>query len=159
MRRAGLAAALVLTVPLAAGCGLSLSTLPAPAGISGPTYRVTAQFADVGDLTIGAKVKLQGVVIGQVQTITTKNFQANVAIDLETKFRLPVGSTFQIRFTTPLGEDFVSVTAPTAAPRWCRSRAPARRRASRTRSRRCRSSSTGAGWTSCRRSPVSWTPR
>ena len=102
-------------VLLTAGCGLSLNRLPSTGGVGGSTYRVTAQFDDVGDLTVGAKVKLQGVVIGQVADITTKNFSAAVGIDLSRKFPLPADSTFQIRFTTPLGEDYISVSAPSGS--------------------------------------------
>jgi phospholipid/cholesterol/gamma-HCH transport system substrate-binding protein len=111
-RLAILAAALVATAPLAAGCGFSLSRLPSTGGVSGGTYRITAHFDDVGDLTVGAKVKLQGVVIGQVDSIATKNYDAAVAIDVSRTFALPADSTFEIRFTTPLGEDYISVTAP-----------------------------------------------
>jgi phospholipid/cholesterol/gamma-HCH transport system substrate-binding protein len=105
-------AALAATAPLVAGCGFSLNQLPSTGGVSGSTYRLTAHFADVGDLTVGAKVKLQGVVIGQVEAITTKNYDAAVAIDVSRKFALPAASNFEIRFTTPLGEDYISVTAP-----------------------------------------------
>lgn len=113
MRRApaALVAALVATAPLAAGCGFSLNQLPSTGGVSGATYRLTAHFSDVGDLTVGAKVKLQGVVIGQVDAITTKNYDAAVAIDVSRRFALPADSTFEIRFTTPLGEDYIAVTA------------------------------------------------
>jgi phospholipid/cholesterol/gamma-HCH transport system substrate-binding protein len=110
-RHAALAAVLLATAPLAAGCGFSLNQLPSTGGVSGPTYRLTAHFDDVSDLTVGAKVKLQGVVIGQVEAITTKNYDAAVAIDVSRKFALPADSTFEIRFTTPLGEDYVAVTA------------------------------------------------
>jgi phospholipid/cholesterol/gamma-HCH transport system substrate-binding protein len=103
---AGVAAA-ILT-----GCSATLAVLPAPAGVSGPTYHVSADFADVLNLTEGAKVKLQGVVIGEVTAISTRDFRAAVDMDIAEKFPLPVGSTFQIRFATPLGEDFIAVTPP-----------------------------------------------
>jgi phospholipid/cholesterol/gamma-HCH transport system substrate-binding protein len=105
-------AVLATTAPLVAGCGFSLNQLPSTGGVSGSTYRLTAHFDDVGDLTVGAKVKLQGVVIGQVEAITTRNYDAAVAIDVSRKFALPAASRFEIRFTTPLGEDYISVTAP-----------------------------------------------
>lgn len=111
-RHAVLAAALVAVAPLAAACSFSLQQLPSTGGVSGATYRLTAHFDDVSDLTVGAKVKLQGVVIGQVEAITTKNYDAAVAIDVSRKFALPADSTFEIRFTTPLGEDYIAVTAP-----------------------------------------------
>lgn len=94
------------------GCSITLEVLPAPQGVAGPTYHVSAAFADVLSLTDGAKVKLQGVVIGEVTDISTKDFRAEVGMDIAEKFPLPAGSTFQIRFATPLGEDFIAVTAP-----------------------------------------------
>jgi phospholipid/cholesterol/gamma-HCH transport system substrate-binding protein len=103
-------AAAALTIPLVAGCGLELEQLPAPRGVQGPTYRVTAQFGDVQNLALGAKVKLQGVVVGEVASISTHDFHANVAMDIAKKFPLARTATFQVRFTTPLGEDFIAVT-------------------------------------------------
>jgi phospholipid/cholesterol/gamma-HCH transport system substrate-binding protein len=108
-------AAVLLSALLLAGCGLSgvsLERLPAPHGVSGPSYGITAQFDDVGTLTVGAKVKLQGAIVGEVDAIRTRDFRAEVSMRIGTRFRLPAGSTFQIRFTTPLGEDFVAVAEP-----------------------------------------------
>jgi phospholipid/cholesterol/gamma-HCH transport system substrate-binding protein len=105
------AAALALT-----GCGaLKLEQLPSPAGVSGPTYHLTAQFGDVSGLVLGAKIKLQGVVIGDVTSISTRDFHAEVGMEVSKKFPLDAASTFQIRFTTPLGEDFIAASAPSKA--------------------------------------------
>jgi phospholipid/cholesterol/gamma-HCH transport system substrate-binding protein len=93
-----------------AGCSVGLEDLPAPSGTHGATYGVTAVFTDVENLTLGAKVKLGGVVIGEVRSIKTRNYQALVGMRLEQKFPLGRDAQFQIRFTTPLGEDFVSIT-------------------------------------------------
>ena len=101
------AAAAVLT-----GCSQpTLENLPAPAEVSGATYRVSAEFRDILNLTIGAKVKLEGVVIGDVTSITTKNYVALVKMEVEKQFPITADATFQVRFTTPLGEDFISVTS------------------------------------------------
>lgn len=94
-----------------AGCGgLQLERLPAPSGIQGPTYHVTAQFQDVQNLTVGAKVKLQGVVVGEVTSISTRDFHAEVGMNIAKRFALARTTTFQVRFTTPLGEQFIAVT-------------------------------------------------
>jgi phospholipid/cholesterol/gamma-HCH transport system substrate-binding protein len=98
-------------IALVAGCSVGLEDLPAPSGTKGATYRITARFGDVQNLTIGAKVKLGGVVVGAVRTITTANYQAAVGMDVEKKFVLGTDARFQIRFTTPLGEDFISITS------------------------------------------------
>lgn len=106
-------AAVLAATALLTGCSLDLEDLPAPAGTDGATYSVSAAFRDVANLTLGAKVKLGGVVVGEVTDITTSHFVARVTMNVEKKFRLGSGSRFEIRFTTPLGEDFVSVTDST----------------------------------------------
>jgi phospholipid/cholesterol/gamma-HCH transport system substrate-binding protein len=101
----------LLAAGLLAGCSLGLEDLPAPSGTHGPTYGVTGMFRDVQSLTTGAKVKLGGVVIGEVQSISTHDYRAAVQMRLEKRFKLGRDARLQIRFTTPLGEDFVSITA------------------------------------------------
>jgi len=95
-------------------CTPQLEDLPAPAGIGGPVYHVKAQFRDVQNLTLGAKVKLQGVVVGEVTAITTSNFVATVSMRVAKRFPLATDAQFQIRFTTPLGEDYISVSSANA---------------------------------------------
>lgn len=102
-----------LTVTGLTACTPQLQNLPAPAGVSGPVYHLKAQFKDVQNLAEGAKVKLQGVVIGEVTGISTHDFVATVSMRISTKFRLTQAATFQIRFTTPLGEDYIAAQSPT----------------------------------------------
>jgi phospholipid/cholesterol/gamma-HCH transport system substrate-binding protein len=109
--RTRLAVAAILAGALLGGCSLGLESLPAPSGTSGATYHVTAVFADVQNLTLGAKVKLGGVVVGEVTSIKTADYRALVKMNLEHKFVLGRDARFQIRFTTPLGEDFISIVA------------------------------------------------
>jgi len=101
--------AAVAAATLLAGCSLGLEDLPAPSGTHGETYKVTGMFRDVQNLTLGAKVKLGGVVIGEVKSISTADYVAAVEINLEKKFQLGKDAQLQIRFTTPLGEDFISI--------------------------------------------------
>lgn len=96
---------------LMSSCSLGLEQLPAPSGTTGPTYTLTAQFTDVQNLALGAKVKLGGVVVGEVMNITTHAYRAAVVMHVEKKFPLGTDAHFQIRFTTPLGEDFISITS------------------------------------------------
>lgn len=108
-------AALTCTL-LTSGCsGLRLEKLPHPAGVSGPTYDVTAEFADVSNLPMGAAVKINGAVVGVVEEITTKDYRAYVRMRLEKKFGIDAQSVFQVRFTTPLGEDYIAATPPAHA--------------------------------------------
>lgn len=112
-RRALLAGGLALVALTA--CTPQLENLPAPAGVSGAVYHIKAEFKDVQNLTLGAKVKLQGVVIGEVTAITTHNYIATVDMRIAKKFPLATTAGFQIRFTTPLGEDYISVSSVTKA--------------------------------------------
>jgi phospholipid/cholesterol/gamma-HCH transport system substrate-binding protein len=105
------AVAALLAGALLAGCSFGLEKLPAPSGTKGATYKITAKFSDVQNLALGAKVKLGGVVVGEVTSITTADYQAAVGMNIEKKFPLGKDPRFQIRFTTPLGEDFVSITS------------------------------------------------
>ncbi|MBN9619801.1 MAG: MCE family protein, partial [Actinobacteria bacterium] len=103
----------VLGVGLLAGCSsLTLESLPAPGRVSGPTYHVTVTFDDVQTLVIGAEVKLGGAVVGEVSKISTRDYHAYVDMNILKRFPLGTASTFEVRFTTPLGEDYVSVASP-----------------------------------------------
>jgi phospholipid/cholesterol/gamma-HCH transport system substrate-binding protein len=111
--RARLLTLAVSAVVLLGGCGLpTLSSLPAPNTVSGPTYRLTADFDDALNLPIGAKVKLNGAIIGQVVTIRTSDFVAHISLRIRKDEKLPVGTNAQIRFTTPLGELYIAVYPP-----------------------------------------------
>ncbi|HEX3606933.1 MAG TPA: MCE family protein [Candidatus Dormibacteraeota bacterium] len=107
---AGLAAACALGL---AGCQFNLQGLPSPGGgPPGDSHRLTAVFADVLNLPQRAQVKLDGVVVGQVTTIRLDHDRGVVEMAVDRKIRLPGGTTAEIRFTTPLGEDYISLTRP-----------------------------------------------
>ena len=104
-------------VLLLSGCSVpNLHVLPAPAPVPGRTYRISAIFADALNVSDGAKVKQNGIVIGDVTSVRTKDYRAVVTMRITRKVSLPRGTTAQIRFTSPLGEDYVALIAP-AEPR------------------------------------------
>jgi phospholipid/cholesterol/gamma-HCH transport system substrate-binding protein len=118
-RRGTLLAGLALVLVLVGGCSVpSLRSLPAPQAVSGPTYRLTADFEDALNLPIGAKVKVNGAVIGQVTQIRTSDFRAHITLRIAKDQRLPVGTKAQIRFTTPLGELYVAMYPPAKGSRF-----------------------------------------
>lgn len=90
----------------------SMRLLPGPKAVSGTTYDLNADFDDVLNLPIGARVKLNGATIGRVERIATKDYVARLALSIGDAHRLPIGTTAQIRFSTPLGELYVAVTPP-----------------------------------------------
>jgi phospholipid/cholesterol/gamma-HCH transport system substrate-binding protein len=101
------------------GCALSLQSLPKISGISAATYPVHAVFANVLNLPDDAQVRIGAQVVGQVGVIATRSFQADLTLDIEKSVHLPRGTTAQIRFDNPLGDEYVLLQAPptlTAAP-------------------------------------------
>ncbi|HEX4252487.1 MAG TPA: MCE family protein [Pseudonocardia sp.] len=102
---------------LLAGCGVSATDLPVPGGgVDGPSYQLTAVFADALNLPDGAHVKLNGDDIGRVRQIVAKDYTARVTMDVRTDVTLPRGSTAELRQATPLGEVFVAIHPPDHAP-------------------------------------------
>jgi phospholipid/cholesterol/gamma-HCH transport system substrate-binding protein len=95
------------------GCALSLQSLPKISGVSsGSTYPVHAVFANVLNLPTDAQVRVGAQVVGQVGDIGTQNFKADLTLDIKKSVRLPVGTTAQIRFDNPLGDEYVFLQAP-----------------------------------------------
>lgn len=114
--RLGLAVAAAVAVLCTSGCAVSLDTLPLPApGLSGHTYTLTAVFSNALNLPTKAKVKLNGADIGEVESMTARNYTAVVRMRIRDDVRLPVGSTAELRSATPMGDVFVALTPPTDA--------------------------------------------
>ncbi len=114
-RKCGLATAGLATAVVLSSCGLSLQSLPKIGGVSGPTYAVSATFANVVNLPANAEVRLGALSVGYVSTIGLRNFQAVVGMRIKQNVRLPQGTSASIRFDTPLGEDFVLLQPPAAS--------------------------------------------
>jgi phospholipid/cholesterol/gamma-HCH transport system substrate-binding protein len=108
-RRPAAALGVVLLLAAAVGCRPSLGMLPDGQPGSGPGYRVTAVFDDALNLTIGAEVRQNGVLVGRVESLATRDYHADAVLRLTDDTVLPGGTTAQIRFTTPLGEDYVDL--------------------------------------------------
>jgi phospholipid/cholesterol/gamma-HCH transport system substrate-binding protein len=111
--RAGTLAALAaITIT---GCGFKGAySLPLPGGAAhGPTYDVTAIFADVQDLTPQAAVRVNDVAVGDVTGITVgKDLEAHVTMKINSSVHLPANAVATLDQTTLLGEKFVALAAP-----------------------------------------------
>ncbi len=95
----------------ACSSGPDYADLPLPgSGVSGDTYTLTAVFDEALNLAQGAPVKVNGVPVGRVQTVTAKDFKAQVTMDLKASTELRQGSEARLRYDTPLGELFVQIT-------------------------------------------------
>lgn len=78
---------------------------------SDPTYRISADFDNIGGLKTGSPVKVGGVVIGRVSSITLdKNYSPRVEMDIDQKYnQIPSTSTLAIRTSGLLGEQFLAL--------------------------------------------------
>ncbi|MEZ0050284.1 virulence factor Mce-like protein [Mycobacterium sp. MAA66] len=106
------------SVTLLSGCGVGLESVPLPAGGPGEhTITVNAVFANALNLPTKAKVKLNGADIGEVSSITARDFTAFVQMRVDSDVPLFLGSTAQLRSATPLGDIFVAINPnPNQAP-------------------------------------------
>jgi phospholipid/cholesterol/gamma-HCH transport system substrate-binding protein len=77
------------------------------------TYTVTARFDNIGGLKPQTAVKSAGVVVGRVESITfdDKNFQASVAIALQSRYSFPKDSSLKILTSGLLGEQYIGIEA------------------------------------------------
>ncbi|MBH0780653.1 MlaD family protein [Nocardia bovistercoris] len=102
------------TLALLTGCAFDPAALPVPGtGVSGETYRLRIEFADVLNLPRGAKVIANGVQIGRLTNLTAADptpatpdrparpghILAEVAI--ESSVRLATGTRAALRQDTP----------------------------------------------------------
>lgn len=77
------------------------------------TYPVVTRFDNIGGLKPRAPVKSAGVVVGRVGEIRfdDKTFQAQVTLDLESRFKFPKDSSAKILTSGLLGEQYIGLEA------------------------------------------------
>lgn len=80
---------------------------------SGATYAVNAHFDNIGGLKPRAPVKSAGVVVGRVGEILfdTKNYEAQVVLDIDGRYRFPADSSASIMTSGLLGEQYIALEA------------------------------------------------
>jgi len=111
MRRVSI---VVLALALGACTAPTAADVPLPGGApSGPSYRVTAEFADVLDLVPQAAVKVDDVTVGSVEKISLSGWTARVRLRVGRSVRLPANATAAVRQTSLLGEKYVALSKPT----------------------------------------------
>jgi phospholipid/cholesterol/gamma-HCH transport system substrate-binding protein len=109
----GRGAALAAMAIAASSCGLSLQSLPHLDSLSGPFYHVKAVFSNVENLPANAQVREGAFQVGYVSNIAADDFHAIVTMAIKKSVTLPAGTSMQVRFDTPLGDDFIAVVVPT----------------------------------------------
>ncbi|MEG3132951.1 outer membrane lipid asymmetry maintenance protein MlaD [Rouxiella sp. T17] len=78
---------------------------------SAPTYRIYADFDNIGGLKADSPIKIGGVVIGRVNSITLdKNYTPRVAMDIDQKYNdIPDTSSLAVRTSGLLGEQYLAL--------------------------------------------------
>ena len=94
------------------GCFLDVQHLPVGSQVGGPTYHLTAVFANAARLPANAQVKVDGVLVGRVTGVTAQDYRAHVGFTVKQGVKLPQGTRAKLRMTTPLGEEYVELIRP-----------------------------------------------
>lgn len=126
------AAGLVVGTLALSGCSFSIygTNLPGGTNTGDHPYEVTAYFADVLDLVPQANVKVNDVAVGKVESIELSKqadagmvggpqgvgWTAKVKLEVRGDVDLPDNARATIQQTTLLGEKFVQLSEPFAAP-------------------------------------------
>jgi len=102
------AAGVVALMVLALKVGNASTTLN-----MGDTYRIYAQFENIGGLKPRAPVKSAGVVVGRVGEIgfDTKSFTARVTLNVDRRYPFPKDTSVSILTSGLLGEQYVGLEA------------------------------------------------
>ncbi|MDA4108142.1 MCE family protein [Mycolicibacterium holsaticum] len=99
-----------------AGCSMGLDRIPLPApSVGADTYEISATFANALNLPAKAKVRLSGADVGEVESMTARDYTAVVTMRIASNVAIPAGTTAELRSATPLGDIFVALTPPADA--------------------------------------------
>lgn len=80
------------------------------AGLFGGGYKVVADFGDVGGLESGDTVSIAGIKVGRVETVTLKEYQAEVVMRLDDGVEIGDDSVASIKAKSLLGGKYVQIT-------------------------------------------------
>ncbi|MBX9705755.1 MAG: outer membrane lipid asymmetry maintenance protein MlaD [Gammaproteobacteria bacterium] len=103
---------LFMIIAIAAFAVLAIKVSGLTSSFSGSTYTVTADFDNVGSLKVNAPVKLAGVKIGSVASISydPQSFRAVVTMQIQDKVNnLPLDSSASILTEGLLGANYVGI--------------------------------------------------
>lgn len=122
MRRLGRAAAglacAVMVGAAVSGCqftGFGAAPLPFTAGTGSGTYTVTAQVADVDNLSPNAEVMVNDITVGTVTSIKFSDWHADLTISLPKSVKLPANATATVGQKSLLGAEYVALAPPANA--------------------------------------------
>jgi phospholipid/cholesterol/gamma-HCH transport system substrate-binding protein len=77
------------------------------------SYRVEADFDNIGGLKVRAPVKSSGVVVGRVESIAldSKTFEAIVTIHIDSRYQFPKDTFASVLTSGLLGEQYIGLDA------------------------------------------------
>ncbi|CNE85474.1 virulence factor Mce family protein [Mycobacterium tuberculosis] len=120
MRAPKLVAALAAGVVLTAGCSVQLEDVPLPGGadLGDHPYTVKVQFEDVLNLVPQAAVRVNDVPVGRVKKVSLPKdaWHAEVTLVVNGDVHLPANATANLEQSSLLGEKYIKLAAPAAAP-------------------------------------------
>ncbi len=98
---AGIVALLVLGLKVGNASSINLSD----------SYKIYADFENIGGLKIRAPVKSAGVVVGRVDDIQfdNKRFQARVGLKIDKRYQFPKDTTASVLTSGLLGEQYIGL--------------------------------------------------
>ena len=75
-------------------------------------YPLQAQFGSIGGLTVGADVKIGGVVVGHVSSeqLNTETYAAMVKMDIDNDVKVPEDSSASVTSDSLLGGSYISIS-------------------------------------------------
>jgi len=114
MKRVKAVLLLLVGVLALSACDFSVDKMPLPGGadVGDDPIVVTARFDNVLDLVPQSTVKVADVTVGKVTDVSLEGYVAVVTMELRRDVHLPDDTRADIRQTSPLGEKFVSLSAP-----------------------------------------------
>ncbi|TSD95088.1 MCE family protein [Skermania sp. ID1734] len=120
IRVAAVGSGLCTVALFASSCSQGVSSVPLPGGadVGDHPLHITVQFDNVLDLVPQSSVKVDGISVGKVDSISVgpSGWTANVKTEINNSVSLPANATAEVKQTNLLGEKFVSLEAPKENP-------------------------------------------
>ena len=92
--------------------GDQIGQLRGPAGAFHKTYAVQAAFTDATGLVKGDEVRLAGVRVGKVSGMKVEAGKAAVTMKIDSAYKLPADSRFELHWKNLLGQRYVQAAPP-----------------------------------------------
>jgi len=72
-------------------------------------YEIYGVFSNVGGLKVGSSVEIAGVNVGRVKSITLKNYQANVVLNLPKGLNVQEDAIVSVKTKGLVGEKYIEI--------------------------------------------------